>query len=216
VSALSRSGIVGFGPFEAAALVGASDPLTLTPLLPGERVHACARCRLGYHGESFDFLRAQNAGQCVGCRQADRLLVLVLPGTAPPSVAPPSRPAPPAPADVVTLARIRDHVGQVVTFEGYVHKVHRSKLGTYFVKFEQTDKPFAGFKLVIFDRYVPHWEFAMVDPMDYQGEVARVRGLVQDHPTWDLEIIVHRPEMIAILDPAKPQQRIIWKDDPGA
>jgi hypothetical protein len=43
-----------------------------------------------------------------------------------------------------------------------------------------------------------------------------VRGLVQDHPTWDLEIIVHRPEMISLVDPSKPRQRIIWKDDPVA
>jgi hypothetical protein len=216
VSVPTRSGIAGFGPFDAAALVGVSDPLTLTPLQPGERIHACTRCRLGYHGETFDFLRAQNAGNCVGCRQADRLTIVLLPGATPLPLSPPLRPAPPTPADVVTLAKIRDHIGQVVTFEGYVHKVHRSKLGTYFVKFEQTDKPFAGFKLVIFDHYVPHWECATIDPMDYQGEVARVRGLVQDHPTWDLEIIVHRPEMISIVDPGKPRQRIIWKDDPGA
>jgi hypothetical protein len=216
MSAPARPGIAGFGPFDAAALVGASDPLTLTPLQAGERIHACTRCRLGYHGDTFAFLRAENAGNCVGCRQADRLTVVLLPGAAALPMAPPVRPVAPTPADIVTLSGIRDHIGQVVTFEGYVHKVHRSKQGTWFVKFEKTDKPFAGFKLVIFDRYTPHWEMALVDPMDYQGQVVRARGLVQDHPTWEMEIIVHHPALVAIVDPAKPRQRIIWKDDPGA
>ena len=208
------SGIRGFGgeAFNPANLVGAADPLTLTPLLPGERVHACTRCQSGYHAETFQFLRDQNHGNCVGCRQRDKLTVVVLPGTLP-ARAPAA--AAPAAGNAVTLDKVRDRIGEVVTFEGHVHLAHRSYRGNWFVKFEQTKAPFEGFKLVIFENYARAWDEAGISPKVYEGQTVRVRGLVQEHPTWGLEILVNRPEMVEIVDPAKPRPRILWKEDPG-
>lgn len=203
---------IAWGAPDPAVLVGASDPYTLTPLEAGERVTWCARCALGYHAETMAFLRQQNLGQCVGCGRSDKLAVVVLPGAAPPgSVAPFAKPEP-AVGPVVGLAKIREHVGQVVDFEGYVHQVYRARsTGNWFVKFERTRSPVEGFRLVIFNRYTANWDAAGVDPAGYADRVIRVHGLIQVHPTWGIQMLIDRPSLIAPVGAPEPRQRIIWK-----
>lgn len=118
---------------------------------------------------------------------------------------------------IVDFTKAAMHIGQVVTVEGFIHLVHRSGRGTYFIKFEKTPRPFDGFKLVLFNQYVPVWTNAGIDPREYQQKRLRVRGLVQDHPEWGLEIIVNRPEMISIVDGKAAQstspspQKVDWR-----
>lgn len=202
---------ISWGAFDPAHLVGASDPYTLSALLPGERITYCARCVLGYHAETMAFLRQQNHGQCVGCGRSDRLVAIVLPGAAA-TGKPPLAVIGAGDVPLVTLEKIHEHVGQVVDFEGYVHQVYRARgTGNWFVKFEQTRSPVDGFRLVIFNRYTPNWTGVGIDPFAYEGQVIRVHGLIQVHREWGIQMLIDRPSLISFVEKATPRQRIIWK-----
>ena len=214
---------VSWGSFRLENLLGANDPYTLTPLQAGEHAVYCTNCRLGFHLSTVEFLRRENGGMCSSCNAVGRWQPVILPGGEglPPVVDLPVV-MPGSDEHVVRLDKIWDHVGQFVTFEGYVHQVHQSRSsGTWFVKFEQTRSPIEGFRLVIYNGYTRHWNDAGLNIHDYAGQTIRVRGLIRDDPNWGIQMLIDQPGVIAIVDkpesseprPEPPTQRIIWKTE---
>ncbi len=105
-----------------------------------------------------------------------------------------------------------------------MQRVHRTQAGNYFVKFENTPRPFDGFKLVIYAEYAKQWfNLAGGSPYLYENKTIRVHGLIKNHQDWGLEIIVNSPDVIQIVDPAAPdgepspvRRPIIFRDQsPG-
>ncbi len=167
-------------------LKGLHDALTGAALDIARGLFQCTSCKVFYHADSVELLRAENSGRCVAC-QANTLLA-VAEGQRPRS----GKDYTPA---VVTLADYHLHVGRVVTFEGFVPSVRESRRGNDFaVMFE--DKSWSkGFKLVFFRgavRAVGGKPFIC----SLKGKRVRVRGLIVEHKTYGYEIIVSEPGMI--------------------
>lgn len=187
------------------ALIGIEDAFEHTPLLPGEQIAFCKRDKVAYHIATWEFLRQQNQGRCCICGQSNVITLYTLPGrlvekpVVPQSVTPIPilRPG----EKVISLNEIREHVNYAVTVQGYVHEVYQSQKGTYFVRFEprrRDDPPFAGFKVVIFSDYQSAWLKAGISIRGYQGHNIYVRGVIQVHEKWGIEILVNSPRVIQI------------------
>lgn len=167
-------------------LSGLHDALTGAALDVARGLFQCTSCKVFYHTDSLELLRAENEGRCVACQATT--LVSVTQGQRPRT----GKDYTPA---VVTLADYQRHVGSVVTFEGLVPHVRESRRGNDFaVMFE--DKSWKdGFKLVFFRDAV-----RAVGGKPYifslQGKRVRVRGLIVRHKTYGYEIIVSEPGMI--------------------
>ncbi|MFM9108825.1 MAG: hypothetical protein ACKOWF_19240 [Chloroflexota bacterium] len=204
---------VSWRPFDPADFIGVNDPYTLTPLEAGEVVRYCDSCKLGYHASTIDFLLQANDGRCAHCNVPNRWITVELPGGKPEIPVPVPAQAPSQPdGAAVTLAKIWDHVDQIVTFEGYVHTVFQSRsTGTWFVKFEQTRTPLEGFRLVIWSRYTSRWTDRGLDIRAYEGKTIRVRGLIRDDPNYGIQMLIDGPDAISVPTDAVPDQRIIWK-----
>ncbi len=99
---------------------------------------------------------------------------------------------------LVRLSDVRNYVGSVVLFEGEVCESFATRSGTYFVKFERGMAKNV-FKLVIFKQYAPSFHRAGFQIESYRGRTIRVRGLVQVHPQWGVEILVNDPSVIQII-----------------
>jgi hypothetical protein len=194
---------------------GVLDPVTGTGFSDGESAWRCTNCQMFYHNQTYRFLRDQNFRCCVGCGQASLERSRV--GTAKRSRTKPQRPAslepeirrefaqgptdqtlfqPPA----VRLVDISQYVGHVVYFQGRVVEVQRSRsANTYCVKFQRG--PWARvFKLLVFPNYVDNFTHGEQTIRDYARKTIRVRGLVQRHPEWGLEILVYNESAIVVLD----------------
>jgi len=194
---------------------GVLDPVTGTGFSDGESAWRCTNCQMFYHNQTYRFLRDQNFKCCVGCGQASLERSRV--GTAKRA---PTRPRRPASAEsetrheftqrpsdqilfqppVVRLVEISQYVGHVVYFQGRVVEVQRSRsANTYCVKFQRG--PWARvFKLVVLKNYVDNFTHGEQTIRDYAHKTIRVRGLVQRHPEWGLEILVYNETAITVLD----------------
>lgn len=162
------------------------DAFTGEKLDVSKGLFRCETCKVYYHAASFEVLRAENNGACVACGSSS-IASLSQSGTRTTG-----RNHDPS---VVTLDNVRSHIGRVVTFEGFVHKVEVSRRGSdYAVMFE--DKTWTkGFKLVFFrDATRTVGGAAFITAL--RGKTIRVRGLVVDHKTFGLEIIVSQRSMI--------------------
>lgn len=196
------------GTFDYATLVGVEDAYDHTPLVPGEQVAFCSRDKVAFHQATWDFLRRQNNGRCCICGQAGVIRLVTLPGTlVKPSEAQPVRPAFLGSAgNAIGRNQVEDYLNRSVSVQDYVHKVHRSQRGTYFIRFDplEVNEPvYSGFKVVVFDEYVPRWQEAGQRIEAYEHHQVRVHGVVQVHPTWGIEILINSPRMIEIADGAK-------------
>jgi hypothetical protein len=196
----------GDGKLDLRLLIGAEDAFEHTELKAGEKVAYCTFDKVAYHLSTWRFLQEKNNGRCCSCGRAGTIKVVQLPGL-PTVEAPPRVPAEirwlRETKEVIGLEEIYDHVGRAVVVEGYVHEVYQSLKGTYFVRFEKRkwgDRPFDGFKVVIFDRYASEWKVLKLSPKMYQGHNVRVRGVIQDHETWGIEILVNSPRVIRVID----------------
>ena len=189
------------------ALIGIEDAFEHTLLLPGEQVAFCKRDKVAYHLATWEFLRYQNQGRCCICGQSNVVTIYTLPGRL---IEKPLIPQPVAPQPilrpgekVISLNEVLEHVNYAVTVQDYVHEVYRSQnTGTYFVRFEPRgwgDPPFAGFKVVIFPDYQSAWSKAGISIPGYQGHHICVRGVLQVHKTWGIEILVNSPRVIQIV-----------------
>ena len=218
-SAAGRSGSGGIdwggggGADSAVAnLVGVEDAFEHTPLQPGETVAYCTRDKVAYHLSTYQFLRAQNQGRCCVCGKPDAIVTRTLPGTfvgVPVPEAPPVRPQVPVmPGEkVITLEEVPNFVGRAVLVEAFVHEVYQTaNTGTYFVRFQPRqyrEPPFSGFKLVIFPNYQSEWYDSGMEIESYEGQHVRVRGVVQVHPKWGVEILVNSPRVIEVVEGPK-------------
>ena len=133
-------------------LAGINDAFTGIEIDQSKQIYSC-ECGVFYQTESFELLRDENNSKCVACSKATISLysatsertaasnrTRVKSRTKPRNYAPNS----------VTLDNYKRHVNQVVTFEGYVHKVNVSRRGSdYAVMFENKSWT-KGFKLVFF------------------------------------------------------------------
>jgi hypothetical protein len=106
---------------------------------------------------------------------------------------------------VINLSEVYNHIGHAVIVQDFVYGVHRSQKGTYFVQFERLvygAAPFAGFKVVIFNNYAEEWISLGQNPTMYKNRLVRVRGVVQVHSTYGIEILVNSPRVIQVVDQA--------------
>jgi len=191
------------------------DPVTGTGFDDGEVAWRCTTCQMFYHDQTYHFLRDQNSSRCVGCGQSRLERTGV--GAAEASIKL-ERPAtgfefesrygfrrgprqqlvfePP----VVRLSEVGQYAGHVVYFQGKVVEVQKSRAtSTYCVKFQRGPWP-RVFKLVVFPNYVDNFTLCGQTITDYERKTIRVRGLIQDHPEWGLEIIVYSENAITVLD----------------
>lgn len=203
------SKIRGF-EFKPENLIGTSDPYSLAILQAGERVIACKRCQVGYQLETMRFLHQASMHYCLNCEQDDELLTIELPqpvvaivpevNPTPIVASPPLKSQP-----MVRLDAIKEHVGRIVDFQGYVHDVYRAAgSGTVFVKFEKTKSPVEGFRLVIFTSYLDAWRKAGIDWHAYVGNEVIVHGVISDDPQWGIQMLIDRPELIKVVEGDAP------------
>jgi hypothetical protein len=194
---------------------GVLDPVTGTGFSDGESAWRCTNCQMFYHSQTYRFLRDQNFRCCVGCGQASLKRSRV--GTAKKARTKPQRPAipesetrqevTPRPGDqalfeppAVGLDEISQYVGHVVCFQGRVVEVQRSRsANAYCVKFQRGAWA-RVFKLVVFPNYVNNFTHGEQTIRDYIRKTIRVRGLVQRHPEWGLEILVYNESAIRVLN----------------
>lgn len=189
------------------------DPVTQTEFAPGEsvRVHDC---EAAYHEASYQLLLKENGARCGCCGLVGtwRRVTAAAPsgraGAAPEPLLPVPRPpahVPPEPVlepalPLVTPATAAAHFGRFVRFEGQVQEVHVSEWnGTAFLQFERGYR-FHVVKVVIFANYLPRFVAARRGPDDLCGARIAVRGLLQAHPRWGPQIIVHDPGCIEIQE----------------
>lgn len=183
---------VGSGQHSAGA-INSVDLQDLCDAFTGEKLdinkglYRCEKCKVHYHKESYDVLRSENNGACVACGSTN--LIALTQATVSATSARNYDPS------VVSMSNLKSHIGRVVTFEGFAHKVRVSQRGTdYAVMFEQKSWK-DGFKLVFFRgsiRKVGGPNF--INSLNQR--TIRVRGLLIDHPTFGLEIIVSERSMI--------------------
>lgn len=195
------------------------DPVTGTGFDDGELAWRCTNCQMFYHDQTHSFLREQNSSRCVGCGQSrlERSRI----GVAKAVPISPERPVSPDfrsrifdtdfqiserigpriafEPSVVTLHEVSQYVGQIVYFQGRVVEVVRSRAtGAYCVKFQPGSWP-RVFKLVIFRNYVDNFRSSGQTIEGYEHRTIRVRGLIQRHPEWGLEILVYNEGVITVV-----------------
>lgn len=194
-------------------LIGVEDAFEHTPILAGEQIAFCTHDKVAYHLSTWEFLRVQNRGCCCICGKSDVIKLIRLPGTlAPaPQVLVPRPTVPILPGEnVIGLEDVPQFVGLAVMVQDFVHEVYRTRsTGTYFVRFEprgRTDPVFAGFKLVIRPRYQSEWLNQGIRIEDYAGHYIRVRGIVQVHETWGIEILVNSPRVVEVVEGPKSEK----------
>jgi hypothetical protein len=199
------AGETGIVIVEETQVSGILDPVTGTGFDDGELAWKCANCQMFYHDPTHSFLREQNSGRCVGCGQSRLERSRIGVGKAVPITERPEfRPERPRPRiafepSVVTLGEISQYVGQIVFFQGRVVEVVKSRAtGAYCVKFQRGTWP-RVFKLVIFRNYVDNFRFGGQTIEGYEHRTIRVRGLIQRHPEWGLEILVYNESVITVV-----------------
>lgn len=165
-------------------ITGLHDAFTGAPLDRSLGLHQCLNCQVLYHEESVTVLKAHNQSRCVSC-QSSRIKSLASQKDAT------GRDYTPKTITLKTFAR---HVGQVITFEGYVHKVLTSRSGkSYAAMFE--DKSWTrGFKLVFFSVGQKNARSEFIKTLD--KKTVRVRGLLEKDRIFGYQIIVSDQSMI--------------------
>lgn len=203
---------VGGSSVNLGALVGAEDAFEHTSLAAGEQVAYCTVDQVAYHLHTWDFLKTQNRGACCICGRVGTIQIVTLPGVkiSQPAIVQPVQPKVHAyPGEVIRLEDIPDHIGRAVTVEAFVHKVYQTKnTGTIFVRFEPqsgSEPVYSGFKLVIFPDYQSAWRKQGLNIFNYQGKYIRVRGVVQHHAKWGIEILVNSPHVIQVISSLKDE-----------
>ena len=149
-------------------------------------MYQCGACKVFYHKESYDLLVEVNHSRCVSCSSAS---IRALTETEARSAEHQNfRP------NVITLAEVKQHIGSVVTFRGFVHDVKVSRRGTdYAVMFENTSWT-RGFKLVFFRDAARSIGINYIKGL--KGRTITVRGLVIHDRTFGDEMIISQRSMI--------------------
>jgi hypothetical protein len=202
------SGVTSTVP-DPGALIGIEDAFDHTPIQAGERVAFCRRDRVAYHFATWEFLKANNSGRCCICGDPHSFTFVTVTGkNQPPALKPVTNPGIQIPTtdQVISFQEAARHVNLAVTIQGYVEEVYETSIGTYFIRFEPRkpkDPVFQGFKVVIRPGYVKYWQQLGRSPLIYQNQTIRVRGIVNRHPTFGIEILVNAPNRIRIITEGK-------------
>lgn len=162
------------------------DAFTGSLLDTTKDIYQCKKCRVYYQSLSIQVLRQENEGCCVSCRSKEIFPVKsffnvkrginILP-------------------NIVTLQTFRNHIGQTITFEGYVPRVNVSRDGrSYAVMFEDTSWN-NGLKMTVFKGTVRDSGGSRF-LRSLQGKTIKIRGLLTNHPTFGFQIVVSHREMI--------------------
>lgn len=173
------------GPLTDIDIKDLVDALTGAPLQLNAGLFQCKRCKVFYQEQSVEVIRAENGGRCVSCLHPELVSVT---GRR-------EQRGRNAEVDVITLKNYQDHVGHVITFEGYVHKVLTSRRGTdYAVMFENSSWT-KGFKMVAFRgsaERIGGKQFLN----SLNNRTIRVRGLLTHHQTFGFQILISEKAMI--------------------
>lgn len=167
-------------------LSGVNDAFTGAPLNPALGLYQCTTCKVFYHRESYDLLIEVNSSRCVSCSSTTiKSLTEAQAKTSERRNYDPS---------IITLDNVKQNVGRVITFEGYVHDVKVSRRGSdYAVMFE--DKSWTrGFKLVFFRTAAQGIGTPYIRSLN--GKTIRVRGLVIHDNTFGYQMIISQKSMI--------------------
>lgn len=161
------------------------DALTGAQLIPDLGLYQCTRCKVFYQSHSYEVIRSENAGRCVSCLNTT---IESVSGKR-------EQRGRNADVSIITLSNYRQHVGRVITFEGYVYDVLTSRRGSdYAVMFENKSWT-KGFKMVIFRGDVYKiGGYAFLSSLI--GKTIRIRGLLVKHSRFGYEIIISDPGMI--------------------
>lgn len=187
---------------------GIEDAFDHTVFKPGEYVAFCKRDKVAYHISTWEFLRTQNQGRCCICGLTDVIKFITLPSfdQTPVYSEPIVRPQFPGFSGdvVINLKQVPGYIGRAVVVQDYVYEVYKTQnTGTCFIRFEPRrygDKPFSGFKLVVFPKYQYLWDEKSILLESYQGQYIRARGIVQTHDTWGIEILLNSPNLVEVVD----------------
>lgn len=167
-------------------LSGLNDAFTGAALDKKLGLYQCQSCKVYYHSESFEILRAENSSKCVACTSTN--IIDILGSTN-------NKRGKNYTPDVVTLENYKQHVGSVVTFEGYVCKVNESRRGNDFAVMFENESWTEGFKLVFF-----RGAAVRIGGASYikslSNKKIKVRGLLIKHPKFGYEIIISQKSMI--------------------
>lgn len=187
--------------------VGVEDAFDHTPLQPGEEVAFCNVDKVYYHLSTWRFLQSHNQGKCCICLRTNVVKIMTLPGVRSSTTIPVYKTTPKVqvfPGEkVIDLSQVPYNIGRSVIVQDFVHEIYLSQRGTCFIRFERrthSQPPFAGFKVVIFDEYLSAWTAQGISPYDYEKNNIRVRGIVQRHNKWGIEILVNSPQSIEIVN----------------
>jgi hypothetical protein len=175
-------------PIDPRSLEGLHDAFSGEPLDPAQGLVQCRRCTVYYHAASYELLLAENRGHCVACGGKQFAKAAEAPGSRTPTGRGRA-------AKVVTIDDYRQHAGRVVTFEGTVHSLLRSRRGTDVALMFEPATWSKGFKLVVFQHAI-----ARVGGEAFlQGLVGRrvrVRGLIRHVGQFGYQISLTDPAMI--------------------
>jgi hypothetical protein len=200
-------GLTQSGVPDLQTLIGIEDAFDHTPLVAGELIAYCTFDKVAYHQATWNFLRDQNQGRCCICRRQNVIKFYTLPGKYIPTPVTVPEILPRvilSPGEkIIGRDNIREYLNSVVTVQDYVYEVYKTRAsGTYFIRFEpriNRDPVYSGFKLVIFPEYQTSWDLAGISIDQYSQKYIRVRGLIQEHDKWGMEILVNSPRMIEIV-----------------
>lgn len=162
------------------------DAFTGSLLDTTKDIYQCRKCKVYYQSLSIQILREENGGCCVSCRSKEIIPVKsffnVTRGI---NILP----------NIVTLQTFRNHIGQTITFEGYVPRVNVSRDGrSYAVMFEDTSWN-NGLKMTVFKGTVRDSGGSRF-LRSLQGKTIRIRGLLTNHHTFGFQIVVSHRDMI--------------------
>jgi len=186
-------------------LIGAEDAFEHTQLMQGEKVAFCTFDKVAYHLFTWKFLQDQNGKRCCICGKTGTIQIVQLPEIQEIHISPHSA------SDqnlclekVIKLTDVHQHIGLAVDVQDLVQEVYETRnTGAFYIRFEKrrpTDPPFQGFKVVIRPGYVKEWKKGDLSPFNYEGQLVRVRGVIQNDPEWGIEILINSPRVIQVVN----------------
>lgn len=184
-------------------LVGAEDAYEHTVLRAGEKVAWCSLDKVAYHLSTWAFLQDQNQGRCCICAKQNVIQIITLPCIEVQDKRAGRIIFTETTAEIISREDVKTRIGKAVVIEDTVQEVYESKTGTFFIRFDErtaADPPFKGFKVVIQPKYAKEWVAAGVSPKSYEKHKVRVRGVIQKHSEWGIEILINSPRVVDVVE----------------
>lgn len=161
-----------------------NDAFTGAPLDLKLGLFRCNSCHVYYHTSSYEILVSENNRQCMSCGSSNIISVNGI-----------KTGARNARVDVITLDNYKEHLGRVITFEGYVYAINESKRGNDFAVMFENKSWTRGFKLVFFSGSISKCG-GKTYVNSLKGKNIKVRGLLKHHPKFGYEIVISEKSQI--------------------